>query len=94
MRPLPLSHPPHRSLVTPRGAGLAYPTYASIHGHAVATVVFDGQGQPSLVAEVAPPEVVEKLRLRFIDVPATRDVTPISETTRPISHAKQVALPV
>ncbi len=71
MRPLPLSHPPHRSQIPLRGAGLPYPICASIHGHVMATVIIEGQAQPSVVADVAPPDVVEKLRLGTIDVSTT-----------------------
>lgn len=83
MRPLPLSHPPHRSLIPPRGAGLPYPIFASIHGHAAAIVVMAGQAEPSAVAEVAPPEVVDKLRHGAMAVPTTSAVAHITETALP-----------
>lgn len=83
MRPLPLSHPPHRSLIPPRGAGLPYPIFASIHGHAAAIVVIAGQAETSAVAEVAPPEVVERLRLGAMAVPTKSAVAHIAETALP-----------
>lgn len=82
MRPLPLSLPPHQSLIPYRGTGLPYPICASAHGHAVAVVVIEGEAQPSAVAEVAPPEVVEQLRLGASAAPATPALASIAETAR------------
>lgn len=84
MQPFPLSHPPHRSLIAPRGAGLPYPICASLHGHAMAIVVIEGKAHPYVVAEVAPPEIVEKLCLGIIAVSATPAFAPIAETARPM----------